>query len=108
MVHAEVGGVLGDEVDLLHAAFHESLDLAEDGILGAGAVRAADFRNDTEGAGVVAALGDFHVGVMIRREAEARGIVIRDVFRLQRDEIAGIIRRCGAFGFLDFGGVLLS
>ena len=108
LVHAEVGGVLGDQVDFLHAGFHQRFDFLEDGFLRARAVLAADLRDDAEGAGVVAALGDLDVGEMVRREADARRRVVRHVLRLERDEIARVVGGGGAFVFGNLGVVLLS
>jgi len=76
LVHAEVGRVLGDEIDFLHALGDEALGFADDGVLGAGAVLATDLGDDAEGASVVASFGDFDVGHVIRGEPESgRGIV---------------------------------
>ena len=80
-VHAEVGGVLGDQVDLLDALGDELAGFLDDGFDRAAAVTAADAGDDAEGAGVVAAFGDLDVGRVTRREAEARGVEVRDVRR---------------------------
>ena len=108
LVHAEIGGVLRDEVDLFDAGFHQCFDFLDDRLLGARAVTAADLRDDAEGAGVVAALGDFHIRVVIRREAEARRGVVRHILRLERHEVARIVGRGRAFGFFHLGEVLLA
>ena len=104
-IHAEVGGVLADEIDFADTGLDELGDLADDAVLGAAAVAAADAGDDAERAGVVAALGDFDVGGVSRREAEAGRVVVRDVFGLTSDEIFR------AFGFFaeeafDDGGDL--
>src|SRR5690606_39796791 len=52
-VHAKVGGVLGDQVDLLDARADELLGLLHDGLQGAGAVSSADLRDDAEGTGEI-------------------------------------------------------
>lgn len=76
LVHAEVGRVLGDEVDFLHALGNQAPGFADDGVLGAGAVLAPDFWDDAEGAGVITAFGDLDVGHVIRGEPESgRGVV---------------------------------
>ena len=77
-IHAEVGRVLGDEVDLLDAFGDELARFLDDGLDRTAAVAAADARDDAEGAGVVAAFGDLDVGRVTRREAEARGVEVRD------------------------------
>ena len=76
LVHAEVGRVLGDEVDFLHALGNQAPGFADDGVLGAGAVLAPDFWDDAEGTGVITAFGDLDVGHVIRGEPESgRGVV---------------------------------
>ena len=87
LVHAEVGGVLGDEIDLLHAAGDELTCFLDDALLRAAAMAATNARDDAEGARVVAAFGDLDVGHVLRREAEARCVVVRDVLRLAGDEV---------------------
>lgn len=62
---------------------------------------AADLRDDAEGAGVVAAFGDFDVGEVFWGEAEAGGIVVGDVFGLAGDEVFLL---GGAHEALDDGG----
>jgi hypothetical protein len=86
-VHAKVGRVLRDEVDFLHALGDEALGFADDGFLGAGTMLAADLGDDAEGAGVVAAFGDFDVGHVVRREAEAGCGVVGNVARLGGDGV---------------------
>ena len=70
-VHAIGAGVLRDHQQFLHARvdqvlrfLHHIADRAADQI-------AAQTGDDAEGAAVVAAFGNFHVGVMFRREADA-------------------------------------
>jgi hypothetical protein len=48
LVHAEVGRVLRDEIDLLDAAFDELTDFLDDAFLRAAAMAAADARDDAE------------------------------------------------------------
>ena len=57
-VHAVARRVLRNEDVLLHALLGQTFDFAEDVGFGAGAVRAADFRNRAERAAVRAALAD--------------------------------------------------
>ena len=72
-VFAVAGGVLADEGDLLDAAGDELLGFGDDGLEAARAEFAAQVGDDAEGAGVVAALGDFDVGGGFGRGEEARG-----------------------------------
>ncbi len=72
-VFAVAGGVLADEGDFLDAAGDELLGFGDDGLEAAGAEFAAQVGDDAEGAGVVAALGDFDVGRGFGRGQEARG-----------------------------------
>ena len=105
-VHAEVGGVLGDEVEFLHAGFDEGACFADDGLLGTGAVLAADFRDDAERAGVVAAFRDLHVGHVTRGESEAGGGVVGDEDRLLCDRIEGVFAEGAVEDLADDGGDL--
>lgn len=86
-IHAKVGRVLRDEVDLLYALGDETLRFLDDRFLGAGAVLSADFWDDAERAGVIAALRDLDISHVLRREAEAGGGVVGDVARLFRDGV---------------------
>jgi len=61
-VFAVAGGVLADEGNFLDAAGDEGLGLGDDGLKAAGTKFAAEVGDDAEGAGMVAALGDFDVG----------------------------------------------
>src|SRR5690606_22315240 len=67
-IHAEKRRVLRDEIELLDAFLDELACLGDDTLNGAAAVAAANLRDDTEGAGVVTALGDLDVGKMLRRK----------------------------------------
>lgn len=100
LVHAKVSGVLGDEIDFLHALGDEAFRFAHDGVLGAGTVLAANLWDDAEGAGVVAAFGDLDVGHVIWREAEAGGGVVGDVARLGGDGVERAV-----FGEVAFEGL---
>ncbi len=53
-VHAEVGGVLADEIDLANAFRDEAANLGDDGLDGAAAMAAAHLRDDAEAAGMIA------------------------------------------------------
>ena len=61
-VFAVAGGVLADEGDLADSLGDEVLGLGDDGAHAAGAELAAELGDDAEGAGVIAAFGDFDVG----------------------------------------------
>ena len=87
LIHAEVGSVLADQVDFFHATGDEVLHLPHHTLLRATAMATADFRDDAEGAGVVAAFSDLHIGHVFGSEAEARCIVVRYPLGLPGDEI---------------------
>jgi hypothetical protein len=73
-VFAVAGGVLADEGDFLDAAGDEGLlRFGDDGFKAAGTEFAAEVGDDAEGAGVVAALGDFDVGGGARGGEKAWG-----------------------------------
>src|SRR5207302_465276 len=78
--------VLRNQVDLLHALADELSRLGHDALDRTTAMPAADLRDDAEGAGVIAAFGDFQVREMFRREAEPRRVVIRNPGRATLDE----------------------
>ena len=60
-IHPKIGRVLGDEVDLTDARFHEGFGFANHGFLSPGTMAAADLRNDAERTGVIAAFRDLDV-----------------------------------------------
>ena len=101
-VHAEEGGVLGNEIELFHAFFDELAGLGDDAFDGATAVAAADLRDDAERARMVAALGDFHVRGVLRREAETRGVEIGNVGRARGDEVFRDLAGGAVFGVETF------
>ena len=78
-VFAVAGGVLADEGDFADAAGDELLGFGDHGLEAAGTEFAAEVGDDAEGAGVVAALGDFDVGGGAGRGEEARGGVVVEV-----------------------------
>jgi len=71
-VFAIAGGVLADEGDLLNAASDEALGFGDNRFETPRAEFAAQIGDDAEGAGVVAAFGDFDVGGRARRGEETR------------------------------------
>src|SRR4029078_4343711 len=73
--------VLRDEQQLLHAARAELLGLADDLVSRARRVLAAKARDDAEGTGVITALRDLHVRVMLRRRQMTGRLRIVDVGR---------------------------
>ena len=77
-IEAVVSRILGNQIDFLHAIGDECLHFLDDVRLCAAAVRAAHPGNDAEAARMVAALGDFQVGKMFRREPETRRLEIRN------------------------------
>ena len=87
---AQVGAVgrsvLRDDEQLFHAEFDQVLRFFQHGIGRAAHQTAAQVGDDAEGAVVVAAFGDFQVGVVARREFQPGG----------RDEVeVGVVRRFG-------------
>ena len=78
-IHPVVGGVLANEVDLFHAGGDEPLDLLHHRLNRAAPVTPSHPRNDAEGTGVIAPLGDLYIGRMGGRETHPRRIIIRDV-----------------------------
>ena len=101
-VHAEEGGVLGNEVELFDPFFDELAGLGDDAFDGAAAVAAADLGDDAERARMVAALGDFHVRGVLRREAEARGVEIGNVGRARGDKVFRDLAGGAVFGVKTF------
>ena len=78
-VFAVARGVLTDEGDLAGAAGDELLGFGDDRFKSARAEFAAKVGNDAEGAGMVAALGDFDVGGGFWGGQEARGGFVVEV-----------------------------
>ena len=71
-IQSVISRVLRNQIDFLHAVGNERLGFGDNIFLRAAAVRAAHPRNDAEAARMVAALGDFQIGKMFRRQTEAR------------------------------------
>ena len=108
-------GILGDDEQFFHAVFHQVRRFAHDLPDGAALQAAAQVGDDAEGAFVVAAFGDFQVGVVARGEFEAGGgdevevrvvgrlgqvFVHRDHFAVFADGFADGRERFG-YGFVD-------
>src|SRR5581483_9801760 len=72
-------GVLRDQQQLFDAARRERARFADDRIRRTAAIRAAQLRDDAEGALVVAAFRDLHVRVVLRRREIARRVGVVDV-----------------------------
>ena len=89
-IHAVVGGILADEVDFLNSLGNESANLANDGVQRAAAVASAHLRNHAKAARVVAALRDFDIDRVVRREAKPGSGKIRDIAGLGRHQIEGV------------------
>ncbi len=83
-VHAEVGRILADEIDLPHPSGNQGAHFRHHGGDGPAAVASAHPWDDTKRAGVVAPLGNLNVGGVGGGEAETRGIEVRD-----EDGVAG-------------------
>src|SRR5258706_16223488 len=77
-IQSVIGRVLRDEIDLLHTIGNQRLRFLDDVSLLAAAMRAAHPGNDAEAAWMIAALGNFQVGKMFRRQTKARRLEIRD------------------------------
>lgn len=92
-IHAVVGGILADEVDLLHSLGNKAANLANDGVQRATAVASAHLRNHTKTARVVAPFRDFDIHRMVRRKAESGSRKIRNIAGLWRHQIerAGLV-----------------
>src|ERR1035438_5117378 len=73
---AVAGGVLADQVDLADALLEEAGGLGDYGFEAPAAESAAILRNHAEGARVIAAFGDLHVGEMVRGGEHSRGEVV--------------------------------
>ena len=78
-VDAVAGDVLGDDDELLHPGVGQGLGLRQQGLHGTAAVAAPQLGNDTEGAPVVAALGDLQVGGVGGGGGDARPVLLRVV-----------------------------
>jgi hypothetical protein len=83
-VLAVAGGVLPDQVNLADTLPEQARGFGNDGLEAAAAERAAILRNDAEGAGMVAALGDFDIGKMFRRSQNARSEVVIKIQAIRR------------------------
>jgi hypothetical protein len=70
-VFAIAGDVLADEVDFADAIVEQAAGFEDDAFKAAAAELAAELGDDAEGAGVIAALGDFDVGVVFGGGADA-------------------------------------
>ena len=60
-IHAVVGRVLADEIDLLHALRDQRAHFRQHGSRRAAAMPAAHLRDDAEAAGMIAALRDLEI-----------------------------------------------
>src|ERR1041385_5895081 len=102
-VEAVVSRVLRNQIQLFYAVSKQCLGLRHDLTLRTTAMRAAHPGNDTEAARVVAALGDFDVGEVPRREPEARRAEIRNESRsgmnLQEGRVRVRSAECGVRSF---------
>ena len=78
-IDAVEGRVLRDQQQFLHAARRQRARFADDRLGRPAAIVAAQRRDDAEGALVVAAFGDLHVGVVPRRRQQPRRIGVVDV-----------------------------
>src|SRR5262249_22787467 len=72
-----VGRVLGDEVQFFDATRDQLAGFGHHVRRRTAPMRTAHARDGAKAARMIAALGDFHVGKMTRREAEARRRVVR-------------------------------
>ncbi len=78
-IFAVTGGVLANEGDFADALLDELMGLGDDGLETAGAELAAKIGDDTETAGMVAALGDLDVGGGSGGGAEAGGVFVVEI-----------------------------
>ena len=108
-IESVISRVLRNQIDFLHAVGDERFRLGNNVLLRAAAVRAAHPRNDAEAARMIAALGDFQIGKMFRREAKTRRLEIGNENRARGDVQNWRLRiaDCGlrsndGFGFAKF------
>ncbi len=87
LVHAEVRGVLADEVDLPDAFGNEMAHLGDHGVNRPAAMPPAHLRDHAERTRVIAPLGDLGESGVRRGEPEARRVVVGNVNRLARHEV---------------------
>ena len=112
-VEAVARRVLGDQHDLLHTPRGQRPGLRHDVLDRPAAMQAAQRRDDAEGARVVAALADLHVGEMRRGRQDAGGRVIVDPLRpalggvgdggFAFDRAQHVVHLSGAEGGVDLG-----
>ena len=88
-----VRAVLRDENELAYTALRQLPRLGYDVLHRAAAEPAADERDRTERAAVIAALRDFHIGGIVRRRPQARCICVVDGIVLARNHKAASLQR---------------
>ena len=86
-VHAVSARVLRDHQQFLAATRHEPVRLVQDFARVAGDLQAAQFGDDAKRTGVVAALGDFQVTVMARRELDSGRQQGRERILVRRNQL---------------------
>src|ERR1700690_359633 len=97
-VFAVAGCVLPDESYFAHAGLGKTLRFGNDGFEAARAELAAQLRDDAEGAGMIAAFGNFDIGRMTGRREDARCvIVIKIVGQIGNGAVPGIAREASLF-----------
>ena len=92
-IHAEVGGILADEIEFSHAFGDQLPSFLKDGLDSAAAVATAHLGDHTEAARMIAALGDFDIAGVGRGEAKARGVPIRQKARSPSHQVHRLARR---------------
>ena len=78
-IPAVIRGVLGHQADFENALGHEIFRLGDDAFDAATALAAPQFRNDTEGAGMVAAFADLKIGRGFGRGEQPRAVLVIEI-----------------------------
>ena len=90
--------VLADERDFAHAGLRQSLGFGDDGLEAPRAKLTAKLRNDAEGAGMVATLGDFDISRIAGRGQDSRrAIVVEIVGQIGDSAVPGIALEAALF-----------
>ena len=94
-IHAEVSGVLTDQVEFFCPLFNQGARFRHDRPDGPAAVASAHLWDHAEAARMVAALGNLQVDRVAGCELEARGVVVGNVARFARDQVERAARSGG-------------
>src|SRR4029077_5629267 len=78
-IHPVIGRVLADQIDLAHSFSHQSANLSDDRLDVATTMPAAHLWYDAEAARMIAALGDFYISRVRRRQPKPGCVVIGNI-----------------------------